>query len=95
MSFFLGTDPLIFLEQGQKFQNPVPRKQNQKVVAAQRLLGSHFLEQHSWNTEHIGGCRSPPYVSREGISLAAASDQRSGAGLASSFAKKQAGAAIR
>lgn len=57
--FFLGTTPPHFLEQGQKSRWVVPRKKMPtKLDTPMVCAGSQF----SWNTEHIGGCRSPPYV---------------------------------
>ena len=47
---------VIFLEQGQKNRNPVPRKK----VPKPPILQGFFLGTISWNTERIGGCRSPP-----------------------------------
>lgn len=58
-AFFLGTTPPHFLEQGQKSRWVVPRKKMPTKLDVPMICAR---SQFSWNTEHIGGCRSPPYV---------------------------------
>lgn len=108
MSKRVGTDPQKGSEQGSIFSSPVPTPDFCKTVAPQRFWAFSFWCKKGRNTEHTGGCRSPPCAPRvfgssgrgfrslRRATSAAALDPPSAPALdPSSFAKKQAGAAIR